>query len=271
MSDEFNAGTPTNAVLDAMASHRSVRFFDAERPVGEATLAQIVDAAQRASTSSNMQLWSVIAVRDPAKRKQIREVCRGQAFVEESPLFLVFCADTYRLRRVADCRDYGFSYGGVDLLLAATVDSALACQNATLAAESLGLGCCMVGGVRNKPLDMARLLELPQGVYACVGLAVGYPARVNAVKPRLPPEVVLHSDRYSTSNHEEGMARYDKTMEATGIYENRRVRVAGVTPDPSQDVAPYGWIEHTARRLARGNQGRRTMGAFLRAQGFELE
>jgi nitroreductase len=268
---DFASGTDLNPVLEAIANHRSVRFFKPERCVDDETLGAIINAAQRASTSSNMQMWSVIAVRDPHKRKAIRAICRGQAFVEEAPLFLVFCADIFRLRRVAESRSYAFAYGGVDLLLAATIDSALACQNATLAAESLGLGCCMVGGIRNQARELGRLLDLPHGVFGSIGLALGYPARINPVKPRLPRDVVLHTDRYCPTNHVDGISRYDKTMEATGIYDNRRVQVDGVTPAAGDDTAPYGWVEHTARRLARGNQGRRAVGKFLDEQGFELE
>ena len=258
-------------VTDQMAAHRSVRFFDTERAVPEGTLAALVDAAQHASTSSNMQMWSVVVIDDREKRKVMRSYCRNQAFVEEAPLFMVFCADTYRLRMVAARQRYRFNYSRIDLLLAATIDSALACQNAALAAESLGLGCCMVGGVRNKARDVAVLLDLPRGVFGTIGLAVGYPKHINQIKPRLARNVVLHPDRYTTEHFEEEVARYDAVMAASGIYDRRRVNVEGVTPDPEQDNGHYGWAEHTGRRLERGNAGRHALGSFLRDWEFVLE
>jgi nitroreductase len=261
----------TNPVLDQMAAHRSVRFFDTTRPLPEGTLATLVEAAQHASTSSNMQIWSVVAVADPAKRATLRSYCRNQAFVEEAPLFLVFCADTFRLREVAARQGHAMNYSRIDFVLAATIDAALACQNASLAAESMGLGCCMVGGVRNQARDVAALLELPAGVYGVVGLAVGYPREVNGVKPRLPPNVVIHVDRYSCERLAEGVAHYDGVMAATGIYDGRRVTIEGVTPDPACDTGHSGWAEHTPRRLARGNARRSDLGPFLRDCGFVLE
>ncbi len=258
-------------VTDQMASHRSVRFFDRTRPLPEQALATMIAAAQHASTSSNMQMWSVVVVADPEKRRAMRSYCRDQAFVEEAPLFLVFCADTYRLRWLAERQGYGMNYSRIDFLLAAAIDSALACQNATLAAESLGLGCCMVGGVRNKAREVAQLLGLPPGVFGTIGLAVGYAARINNVKPRLPPDVVVHTDRYSTGRCEEGVARYDAVMAASGIYDGRRVKVEGLTPDAGQDTGPYGWAEHTGRRLQRGNVSRKAMGEFLRDWGYVLD
>jgi nitroreductase len=258
-------------VTEQMARHRSVRFFDTTRPLPKGTLETIVTAAQHASTSSNMQLWSVVVVADPQKRRTLCGYCRSQAFIREAPLFVVFCADTHRLRWLAARQGYQMNYSHIDFLLAAAIDSALACQNAALAGESLGLGTCMVGGVRNKAREVAQLLELPPGVFGTIGLAVGYPQRINNVKPRLAPEVVIHTDRYSTERYEEGVAAYDAVMAATGIYEGRRVRVEGVTPDPQQDTGHYGWAEHTGRRLQRGNAGRRATGAFLRDWGFVLD
>ncbi len=260
--------TPVTA---QMAQHRSVRFFDPDRPLPEGTLEALIAAAQHASTSSNMQIWSVVVVADAEKRRAMCTYCRNQAFVREAPLFMVFCADVQRLQWLAGRQGYRLNYKGADFLLAAAIDSALACQNATLAAESLGFGACMVGGVRNRPREVAQLLELPHGVFGTIGLAVGYARRVNSVKPRLPQSVVVHTDRYSTAHLEEGVAAYDATMAATGIYEGRRVRVPGVTPEPEADVAHYGWAEHTARRLQRGNAARQGMGAFLRDWGFVID
>jgi nitroreductase len=268
---DFAARLLSNPVLLQIAAHRSVRFFDRDRPLPDHTADILVAAAQRSSTSSNMQIWSVVIVADPVKRATLRSYCRNQAFVEEAPLFMLFCADTHRLRHVAKRQGYPFNYSRIDLLLAATIDAALACQNAALAAESLSLGCCMVGGVRNRARDVATLFELPAGVYGVVGLAIGHPKRVNPIKPRLPANVVIHRDRYETASLEEAIARYDAVMASTGIYEGRRVRVDGVTPQPADDVEPYGWAEHTARRLARGNAGRADLGPFLRDCGFVLE
>jgi hypothetical protein len=129
----------------------------------------------------------------------------------------------------------------------------------------------MVGGVRNKAREVAALLELPRGVFGTVGLAVGYARRVNDIKPRLPQRTILHVDRYSTEHLEDGVARYDGIMAASGIYEGRRVHVDGVTPDPHQDAGHYGWAEHTGRRLQRGNASRKDLGPFLRDWGFVLE
>jgi nitroreductase len=265
------ASESSTAVMDLMRRHRSVRFFDTARPLPGRTVEALIAAAQASSTSSNMQMWSVVVVADPEKRRTLRGYCRNQAFVEEAPLFMVFCADTHRLRFVAERQGYAMNYSRIDFLLAAAIDSAIACQAALLAAESLGLGCCMVGGVRNRARDVGELLALPPGVFGTVGLAIGYPGRVNDLKPRLPQSVMIHTDRYSTEHFEDGIRQYDATMAKTTVYHGRRVQVANVTPPPAHDTGHYGWAEHTGRRLQRGNAARRDMGDYLKDQGFVLE
>ena len=74
------------------------------------------------------------------------------------------------------------------MFLTAAIDTALAAQNAAVAAEGLSLGICYVGSARNHPRELAALLHLPLRVIALFGLAIGWPAEHDAttVKPRLP-------------------------------------------------------------------------------------
>ncbi len=260
-----------SSVIDQMARHSSVRSFDSGRPMPAGLTSVLVAAAQSGSTSSNFQSWSVVEVVDPERKQHMRKLCDDQAFIEEAPLFLAFCADVYRHKWVTNRQGYPFGSDYLELLLVSVIDSAIACQNAALAAESLGLGCCMVGAIRNRPRDVAEYLGLPKGVFATIGLAVGYPADRNEVKPRLPQRAIWHRERYSAESLEEAAMEYDERMAKTSIYEGRRVVVDDVTPAPEDDTDHYGWIEHTARRMARGNYLRRDLADFLRSHGFVLD
>ncbi|MBI3969554.1 MAG: nitroreductase family protein [Chloroflexi bacterium] len=255
-------------VIDQMARHVSSRSFDSSRPLPEGIVPVLVAAAQSASTSSNLQTWSVVALHDPERKHQMREYCANQAFIDEAPLFLAFCDDTYRLRYACERQGYPLNTNYLELLLLSAIDSALACQNAALAAESLGLGCCMVGAIRERPREVAEFLGLPHGVFGTIGLAVGYPKARNPVKPRLPQSIVVHHERYSAEGLEEAIAAYDARIDATHIYDNRHVYVPGITPEPSEDNVLYGWAEHTARRLTRTTDPRKYLGDFVRERGF---
>src|SRR5512133_3270099 len=141
-----------------MARHVSVRAFDPDRPLPNGLVTALMTAAQSAATSSNLQNWSVVEVTDRERKHTLQELCGSQTFIDQAPLFLVFCADTHRIKWVTKRQGYRFNADYLDLLLVACMDSALACQNATLAAESLGLGCCMVGNIRNRPQEVSDLL-----------------------------------------------------------------------------------------------------------------
>ena len=224
----------------------------------------IVAAGQRAATSSNMQLTSVVAVTDPTTRQALSELCGGQKHIAQAPVFLAWCADRARLDRACELRDYTQDTTTVESFLVAAVDVAIAMQNATLAAESMGLGSCYIGAIRNQPQDVIDLLGLPKRVMPIAGMTVGWPAAEPIVRPRLPLDAVLHWECYDNNALDSALAEYDEAMVATGIYDGRQVPVPG-QPDEMED---YGWTEHTARRITQ--PVRPHLRGVIEAQGFEL-
>lgn len=205
-------------VLAVQLAHRSVRRFG-PREVGDDELAALVAAAQSAPTSSNLQAWSVVAVRDPERKARLAELAGGQAFIAQAPLFLVWVADLGRARRLAG-RD-GTPLAAADYLettLIGFIDAALAAQNAVVAAASLGLGTVFVGAVRNHPDEIAAELALPRHTVAAFGLAVGEPdpAENAGIKPRLPQSAILHRERYDTGA-DAHIDAYDQTLTAYNV------------------------------------------------------
>lgn len=189
---------PELPVLDAMLSHRSVRHFVRDA-LPEHTLETLVAAAQSAPTSSNLQTWSVIAVESQERREALANLVGPQKHLAVAPLVLVFLADLSRIERLgqAQGRDpVGLHY--LDTFLMGVIDAALAAQNAVVAAEAMGLGTVYVGGMRNQPEEVAKVLGTPPNVFPVFGLVVGRPdpAKPAAIKPRLPQSAVLHREQY---------------------------------------------------------------------------
>ena len=180
-------------------AHASVRRY-LDRPVPLAIVEAIVAAGQRSSTSSNLQMFSVVAVADPDKRARLAELCGNQAHIAQAPVFLAWCADLSRLERASELRGYTQVSEYAENFLLAAVDTAIAMQTATLAAESLGLGMCYIGAIRNHPLDVIELLELPPLVFPISGMTLGWPEGEHKPRPRLPLEAVLHWERYDASD-----------------------------------------------------------------------
>lgn len=251
---------PWNETLATLIGHRSVRAYQ-DAPLPPRTLELMVAAAQSASTSSNLQTWSVVAAEEPAQKARLAELGGQQAFIAQAPLFLVWLADLSRLARVADAR--ALPHAGLDyfeMFLMGAIDASLAAQNAAVAAEALGLGVVYVGGMRNQPEAVAETLGLPPLSFAVFGMAVGVPdpARPAAVKPRLPQAAVLHRERYNP----EQAAAVDEYVDAMDrFYQEQQMRTKG------------DWAEHSARRVAgpESLSGRDRLREALRNLGFELK
>jgi nitroreductase len=193
---------PWNEVIATILGHRSVRAFLPDR-LPEGTLERLVAAASSASTSSNLQTWSVVAVEDQARKDRLAELGSRQKHISECPLYLIWCVDHSRLHLAAQERQMVLR--GLDFLepyIVGVVDATLAAQNAAIALESLGLGFVYIGGMRNHPEEVAATLGLPPQVMALFGMCVGYPdpAKPADIKPRLPMAAVLHREQYSAAS-----------------------------------------------------------------------
>ncbi|MBD2521160.1 NADPH-dependent oxidoreductase [Nostoc sp. FACHB-133] len=256
----FNPEIEWNDSLTALLSHRSIRSYLSD-PLSAGTLELLIAAAQSASTSSNLQTWSVVAVEDPERKEELSKLAGNQAHIKQVPLFLVWLADLARLSYVADSR--GISHDALEYLemfVMATIDATLAAQNAAVAAESLGLGTVYIGGIRNRPQEVAEILNLPSSVYAVFGLCVGYPnPEVEAaIKPRLPQSAVLHRETYKLSEQEEAIAHYNEIIKE--FYTEQKMNIPG------------DWSEHSAQRIAtvESLRGRDRLREVLNHLGFKL-
>ena len=252
-----------NSTLELIHAHGSVRRYKPD-PVPASVVEMIVAAAQRTSTSSNMQVYSVVAVTVKETRLQLAELCGDQQQIADAPVFLAWCADSYRLEQLNQMRGYEHDAEYLESFLVGAVDAALAAQTAALAAESLGLGICYIGGIRNKSASVIELLGLPKHVFPITGMTLGYPEHSSRIRPRLPQEAVLHWEQYNP-NQESALHAYDQTMIESGIYKDRQVDV----PGKAGEMEAYGWLEHTARRTS---QPKRTdLLSVVRAQGFGMK
>ena len=85
-----------NPVLESLFKHKSIRKYK-NKPVEDEKLALIIKAAQAAPTWCNGEQVSIIAVKDQALKDKIKGYCMNQPYISECGVFLVFCADFYRV------------------------------------------------------------------------------------------------------------------------------------------------------------------------------
>jgi FMN reductase (NADPH) len=253
--------TPT---IEQIYRHASVRAYMPD-PVAVDLLETVVAAGQRSSSSSNLQTYSVVAVQDAERRARLAELCSKQKQIVQAPVFLAWCADLSRLDRVCQLRGYQQVTSYVESFLVAAVDAAIAMQTAALAAESLGLGICYIGALRNQPEQVIELLRLPRLVFPISGMTLGWPAVEPFIRPRLPLRAILHWEWYDLSEEAQALEEYDQAMVETGIYRGRQVPV----PGRQGVVEDHGWLEHSARRAS--TPARTGLRQVLEQRGFGLE
>lgn len=206
-----------NAVVEAQLAHKSVRTFLPE-PLPNGSLETMVAAAQSASTSSALHQWSVVAVTDADLKQRISDTIARTVptdripWIEEAPALLLWVADLSRSAAITRERgDEPVVLDYLDAFLMGAVDTALAAQNAALAAESIGLGVVFLGVLRNAAKEVAEIVGLPPHSFFIFGMAVGRPdpARQSAPRPRLPQSVMLHHDRYDRAGFRSALDGYE--------------------------------------------------------------
>ena len=103
----------TTPTIDLIHKHGSVRQYKPDLVTRE-MVETIVEAGQRASTSSNLQMFSVVAVSDTDVRSRLQALCGGQKHISQAPVFLAWCADLSRLDRVCALQGYEQEAGYVE-------------------------------------------------------------------------------------------------------------------------------------------------------------
>lgn len=256
------------SVVEQMHRHRSRRAYRPE-PLLPGQLERLVDAARWASTSSFLQAYAVVAVTDPERKAEAARLCADQRHIHEAPVFLAICADLHKIATACAQRGQRVQAQSLELFLQATVDAALLGQNLALAAESEGLGICMLGAARNHPVELARLLELPPHAFVVFGMTMGHPADDPVPRIRMPLPGVLHRERYDAGAVPDVLAGADERMREWARRVNREQ--GGYLGRPVGEK--QGWADRMARMWGCDSAYARARAALreeLRQLGFEL-
>jgi len=250
---------PWNEAINLLLSHKSVRSYKPDL-LPDGTLETLLAAAQSAATSSNLQLWSLVAITDPDKKRELAKVAGNQKHIEQCPLFLVWLADLSRNQRMGEEEGVEMEVMPfVETFLVAAIDAALAAQNAVIAAESLQLSTVYIGAMRNNPEKVAELLQLPSEVFGVFGLCVGYASSdIKAeVKPRLPQAAIAFNEVYGNPDEQKLRINYDHEMTK---FSERNEMLADT------------WTNRVLGRMGKlsGMNGREKLMEILNSMGFPL-
>ena len=250
-------------VLAQLIGHRTHRRYKPD-PVPDEALDVALAAALSSPSKSDLQQVGIVIVRDKAVQQAIGALLPDMPFIATAPLFLVFCGDNRRIRRIFELKHRPFVNDTLDMFMNAAVDAALVMQGFITAAGALGLGCCPISVIRNHVEKVSEWLELPPSVFPVAGLCVGYPSQPGWTSMRLPPSVTVHTDRYDDRNLPAQLEAYDRRREARHATPRDSQRFA----DRFGYADPYGWSEDKARQYS--VKERHNFGPFIRNHGFEL-
>ena len=167
-----------NDAIAAIMERRSIRQYS-DTPVSHDTLALIVQCGINAPSGMNQQPWEVRVVEDASFISETTEL-----FKEANPEMVSKDANFKNMYRNAP-----------NIIVVATpegkgaLDAGLLGENMAIAAKSLGLGTCFLGGPvgflyteAGKPY--LEKLDLPEGYTISYILAIGYPEESPEAKPR---------------------------------------------------------------------------------------
>jgi nitroreductase len=168
-------------LIDLLRARRSIRRFT-DRPVEQAKLDLLLEAALRAPSSKGRAPWEFVVVRDRGTTARLAAAKpHGAAFLAEAPLVIVVCADP----RTSDVW---------------VEDTSIATLILHLQALELGLGSCWVQ-VRLRARHagssaedhVAQVVGLETGLVVEAMVGIGYPAETKLGHPA----AALHHDRVS--------------------------------------------------------------------------
>ncbi len=208
----------------------SLRQFS-PTPVSKEHLKLILDATRQAPTGGNMQMYSIINVTDDLIKEKLSQSCDNQPFIKSGHV-LIFCNDMHKWDRAFNLFDIdkeeGKDIDEVNFILSVQ-DATIAAQNAVVAAESLGIGSCYIGGIASHYHDHKELLNLPDGVFPCCMLVLGYypDDYTMAPRPRFSEKFMVFENTYTQPTDQDIKDQFKlNTEEATktwvqGVYQKK--------------------------------------------------
>lgn len=221
-------------MTDTLLNHRSIRKYTSD-PIPNPILDYILEAGTRASTTGNMQLYSIVVTTEVKVKDELSPCHFNQSMIKEAPVVLTICADFNRFNHWCLLNKAEPGYNNFLSFFTAAIDALLVAQNICVAAEDAGLGICYLGTTTYMAGKIIEVLDLPRGVVPVTTVTIGYPDEVPDLTDRLPLKAVVHREKYQDYSDADIEDHY-REKELMAIYqefikENKKETLAQVFTD----------------------------------------
>lgn len=182
-------------MLQTILKHKSIRNYQ-NKMIENQVLNKVLEAGTKASTTGNMQVYSIIVSTDEKIKEELWAAHFKQDMVKQAPVVLTFCADFNRFNKWCRQREANPGYDNFLSFYTASIDALLVAQNVAIAAEAFGLGICYLGTTTYMASTIINILDLPKNVVPVTTLVVGYPNESPEITDRLPLNGIVHYEKY---------------------------------------------------------------------------
>jgi len=182
-------------LMEAITNRRSIRSFT-DYYVTDGEIGEVLDAARRAQSWANTQIWEFIVVRDRDLIRRVTETYsagnRAAPCSLSASALIVACAKT----------GVSGTKGGEDKTKFSEwfmFDLGIAVENLCLRAYEVGLGTVIVGLMDHDACK--HLLAVPEGYEVVASIPVGKPAEEGVGRPRKSLDKCVYLDRFGNPFH----------------------------------------------------------------------
>lgn len=193
-----------NEVINTINERVSLRRYK-DKMIDKEHLDLIINSAIKAPTAGNMMMYSIIKITNKNTKELLSKTCDNQPFIKNAQVILLFLADMrkwFDYFNICDVKD--IKSPGINDFMLGVNDAIIACQNAVLTAESLGIGSCYIGDIMENYEKHKEILDLPSYTFPACMITLGYyPDNFKKIyTDRFEKEYVVFEEKYQRLNED---------------------------------------------------------------------
>lgn len=202
----------------SFSNRRTIRKYTNE-DISIEKINEMLEIASHASTTGNMQLYSVVVTKDSKHKELLSPLHFNQPMIKDAPAVLTFCVDYNRFSKWCEFSDAVPGYNNFHSFISAALDTTIIAQQFCTIAENEGYGICYIGTTTYNAKGIIDLLNLPKLTVPLVTITIGRPADIAEMSDKIPVKGFVHNEIYCDYSNETISEIYGYKDE---LEENRR-------------------------------------------------